>query len=167
MGMLAVVIGASYPQSADARGLGRALRVARAAGAAAKVYGAQSSGEHVLTVTELAECLRKERAISVSEAHLSAEAAWLSAEVARIESLSASLEREGKTLNEYDATAVDRYNAKVRGFRKAASGYEQREKSYNVSVDARNALGTAYNQACYGKSYYEDDYASAAMIASQ
>jgi len=155
------------PSEAEARGLGRALRAVRVAAGVAKVYGRASTGEVVLTTQELADCIRRSGQVDAGDAALAAERAELDTGFEKIDALGAAVERSAATVDEYDAVSVDNHNAKVSSYRRQVKAYEKREAEFNARVVEHNGVVTSYNAACYGKSYYEDDYSSAAALASQ
>jgi hypothetical protein len=163
--ILLVLLAALLPKDADARGLGRALRVARVAAGAARVYGRIETGEHVMTVSELSVCIRTIRQADAGDATLAAERAALDSEAKRLERLAAEIERDGPRVDRYDQASVDKFNGRVTTFERAATALEARGAKFDASVTAHNLVVSSYNANCYGRSYYEDDYSKAERLS--
>lgn len=152
-----LVIALATPAHAGRVSVGTAMRALRATATTARVYGRTSDGTYVLSASELAACLEKQRRLETSDATLDATAAAIESTESRLIARLADIERAAATLNQYDAAAVDRHNAKVRTLQGEAAALERKIAAFNQSVEELNTMAESFNANCAGRSYYTED----------
>jgi chromosome segregation ATPase len=146
--------------AAVARGSGSSSSSAASSSAAQKTYGAD-----ILTVDQLAACLKTASELDTASQSVDTERGALQARVSEVDARRAKLEEAKAKLNRSSKTAVDRHNAAIDSFNKLVDETKAKQAAFNNRVRAQNANVDAYNGQC-AKRYYADDLAAARQKAN-
>jgi len=160
----------------DAGGMGRFLGslVARGAVREAIVAGRSQSQSYapkaytaeVLTVAQLATCIKKASKLDEDSERLEASRAVFLSSKSEIDLASAAIEFQRPRVDHYSQKSVDAFNALINRYNILVTNGKAKQVSFNALVDAHNAEADAYNAECV-KKYYADDLPDAQKLAAQ
>jgi hypothetical protein len=165
-------------QPADAGGMGRFLGslVARGIvrGAIApgrsnpppQSYEAKSYTPDVLTVEQLANCIKKATKLDGDSERLEIIRTALLVSKSEIDLSSATVEFQRTRVDHYSQKSVDAFNALINRYNILVTNGKAKQASLNALVDAFNIEVDAYNAACV-KKYYADDLPDAQALAAK
>jgi chromosome segregation ATPase len=128
--------------------------------AAAKSYGAD-----ILTVDQLAACLKSASDLDGASQKIDTERGALEARISGVDARRAKLEETKAKLNRSSQAAVDRHNAQIKDYDKLVGETKAKQNAFNERVRAQNARVDGYNGQC-AKRYYVDDLAAAKQKAN-
>jgi hypothetical protein len=156
LGTVAVIALAVGP--ADAGGMGRFLGslVARGVVREAIVAGRSQSQSYapktytadVLTVAQLATCIKKASKLDGDSERLEAGRAVLSSSKSEIDLSSAAIEFQRPRVDHYSQDSVNAFNALINRYNILVTDGKAKQGSFNALVDAHNAEADAYNAEC-------------------
>jgi hypothetical protein len=171
---LSVLPYASIPS--DARGMGRFLGslVARGAAREAIVVGRSQSQSYapktytadVLTVMQLATCIKKASKLDEDSDRLEASRTVFLSSKSEIDLASTAIEFQRPRVDHYSQKSVDAFNALINRYNILVTNGKAKQASFNTLVDAHNAEADAHNAECV-KKYYADDLPDAQKLAAQ
>jgi hypothetical protein len=161
---LAVSISMSSPL--EARGMGRFLGglLARGAVSTAVHSGTSSSASSatksytsdVLTVSQLAQCIKKASTLDEDSDRLEGRRSALSSSTSAVDSSSATIEQQRSTLDRGSKRAVASFNALVDRHNGLVSAAKSQQTEFNAAIELHNVDVNSYNGEC-AKKYYADD----------
>ena len=163
------VIILSAAPSADARGGGRFLGGLLARGAArAGVHSipTKSYTQDVLTVEQLASCIRKAGKLDEESDRLESVRALLQNDVSQVELSSSMIELQRSRVDTYSKVSVEAFNRSIDTHNKLVIAAKARQVDFNSAIDRHNSDANAYNGEC-AKKYYADDLADAQKLAAK
>jgi len=165
---------ASIPS--DARGMGRFMGslVARGAVHEAIVAGRSQSQSYapkaytadVLTVAQLATCIKKASKLDEDSERLEASRAVFLSSKSEIDLASTAIEFQRPRVDHYSQKSIDAFNALINRYNILVTNGRAKQVSFNAFVDAHNREADAYNAECV-KKYYADDLPDARKLAAQ
>jgi len=171
---LSILLCAEKP--ADAGGMGRFLGslVARglvregiAAGRSqSQSYALKVYTPDILTVEQLANCIKKATKLDGDSELLKVIQAPLASSQSEIDLSSTAIEFQRPRVDQYSQKSVDAFNALIARYKILAASRKAKEDSFNALVVAHNAEIDAYNAGCV-KKYYADDLPGAQTLAAQ
>jgi hypothetical protein len=171
---LSILLCAAKPS--DAGGMGRFLGslVARGAVREAIVAGRSQSQSYapkaytaeVLTVAQLATCIKKASKLDEDSERLEASRAVFLSAKSEIDLSSAAIEFQRPRVDHYSQKSVDAFNALINRYNIFVTNGKTKQDSFNALVDAHNSEANAYNAECV-KKYYADDLPDAQELAAQ
>jgi hypothetical protein len=176
LGLLALGSGEAFAGGFMKSLVGRAA-VRGAVGAASGSSGSSSSSasssspaaraypSDILTVDQLAACLKTASDLDGASQAIDTERGALEPRISEVETRRAKLEEAKAKLNRSSKTAVDRHNAEIKGYNKLVGETKTKQNAFNERVRAQNARVDAYNGQC-AKRYYVDDLAAAKQKAN-
>jgi hypothetical protein len=164
-------------QPSDAGGMGRFLgslvarglvREAIVAGRsnAQPQYLPKSYTPDVLTVEQLANCIKKATKLDRDGERLEGIRTVLLASKSEIDVSGATIELQRTRVDHYDQKSVDWFNALIDRHNALVTDGKAKQASLNALVDGFNVEVDAYNAACV-KKYYADDLPDAQKLAAQ
>jgi hypothetical protein len=156
----------------EARGMGRFLGglLARGAASAAVHSGtggrsyAKSYSPDVLTVTQLAQCIKKAGKLDQDSDQLEASRTTLRSATSGVERSSAMVEHQRGRVDQYSKASVEAFNTLIDRHNKLVIDAKARQSSFNLVIDGHNIEVNAYNSECT-KKYYADDLQDAQKLA--
>ncbi len=161
---------------ADAGGMGRFLGSLMARGAVREAiiagrsqsqsYAPKNYSIDVLTVEQLANCIRTAGKLDGDDKILEATRSELLASKSFIDKASIDVEFERLKIDRYSHKSVDVFNALVNRYNALVIDGKAKQTNLNALVDAFNIQVDAYNAACV-KKYYADDLSDAEKLAAQ
>jgi hypothetical protein len=166
----------SFGKSSDARGLGRFLGglLGRGLAREAIVTGQRSNiqpqylpktyGPDILTVEQLAACIKKAVILDENSERLEASRTTLLSSGSEIDLSSAAIEFQRPRVDHYSKKSVDAFNALINRYNVLAVNGKAKQASFNALVDTHNTEAGAYNVEC-AKKYYADDLTDAQKLA--
>jgi hypothetical protein len=157
---------------AEARGGGRFLGslLSRGAVAAATHSGSSSSAgaksytADVLTVAQLAQCIRKAGKLDGDSERLEANRSAVTQAEAAVESSKAEIDNRRARVDQRSRASVNAFNAMIDRHNSLVENAKARQAGFNSEIDAHNTEVGAYNAECARK-YYADDLAAAQKLA--
>jgi hypothetical protein len=175
--ILALSILLCAAKSSDAGGMGRFLGSLVARGV---VRGAIAPGHSnpqpqylpksytpdVLTVEQLANCIKKATKLDGDSERLEVIRTALLASKSEIDLSSATVEFQRTRVDHYSQKSVDAFNALINRYNILVTNGQAKQASFNALVDAHNTEADAYNAGCV-KKYYADDLTDAQKLAAQ
>jgi hypothetical protein len=172
---LSILLCAAKPS--DARGLGGFLEALLARGLVrgAIIAGRSNSQPQylpkfytpdVLTVEQLANCIKKAAKLDGDSELLKVIRAPLVSSQSEIDLSSTAIEFQRPRVDQYSQKSVDAFNALIARYKILAANRKAKEDSFNALVVAHNAEIDAYNAGCV-KKYYADDLSDAQKLAAQ
>lgn len=171
---LSILPCASIPS--NARGMGRFLGslVARGAVREAIVAGRSESQSFapkaytadVLTVAQLATCIKKASKLDEDSDRLEASRTVLLSSKSDIDMARTAIEFQRPRVDHYSQKSVDAFNALINRYNMLVTAGKAKQVSFNALVDTHNTEADAYNTECV-KKYYADDLPDAQKIATQ
>ena len=176
--VLALSILLCAAQPADAGGMGRFLGslvargVVRGAIAPGRSnppppsYEAKSYTPDVLTVEQLANCIKKATKLDGDSERLEVIRTALLASKSEIDLSSATVEFQRTRVDHYSQKSVDTFNALISRYNILVTNGKTKQAKLNALVDAFNIEVDAYNPVCV-KKYYADDLPDAQKLAAQ
>jgi hypothetical protein len=172
--VLCGLLGIAKP--ADAGGMGRFLGslVARGAVREAIVVGRSQSQSYapktytadVLTVAQLAACIKKASKLDGDSERLETSRAVFLSSKSEIDLASAAIEFQRPRVDHYSQQSVDAFNTLINRYNVLVTDGKAKQVSFNALVDAHNVEADAYNAECV-KKYYADDLPDAQKLAAQ
>jgi hypothetical protein len=177
---LAIALAPSYlmfaSKPADAGGMGRFLgslvargvvREAITAGRSqSQSYAPKVYNSDVLTVAQLAACIKKASKLDGDTERLEASRAVFLSSKSEIDLSSAAIELQRPRVDYYSQKSVDAFNALINRYNILVTDGKAKQVSFNALVDGRNAEADVYNAECV-KKYYADDLPDAQKLAAQ
>jgi uncharacterized protein (DUF3084 family) len=156
----------------EARGLGSFLEallaraVARGAVGAAKhsTDTAKSYTPDVLTVEQLAQCIKKANKLDEDSGRLEAGRAELQSSVTQIDLSEAMIAGQRGRVDQYSRASVEAFNALIDRHNRLVGAAKAKQSGFNALVDMHNKDVEVYNIEC-AKSYYADDLTAANKLA--
>jgi hypothetical protein len=164
--MLTLPICVSSP--AQAGGMGRFLGslLARGAVSAAVHSGTSSSSaaksytSDVLTVPQLALCIKRASRLDEDSDRLESGRTELSASTSAVDQSSAAIEQQRLSLDRTSKAAIGSFNALIDRHNALVSAAKSKQAEFNASIDLHNTDVNSYNGDC-AKKYYADDLTEA------
>jgi hypothetical protein len=120
----------------------------------------------VLTVEQLANCIKKAAKLDGDSQRLEVIRTALLASKSEIDLSSATVEFQRGRVDHYSQKSVDAFNALIDRHNTLVINGKAKQASFNAVVDASNIEVDAYNAACV-KKYYADDLPDAQKLAAQ
>jgi hypothetical protein len=176
--VLAVSILLCAAKPSDAGGMGRFLGslVARGAVREAVVVGRSNAQPQsfapksytpdVLTVAQLANCIKKASKLDEDSERLEASRAVFLSSKSEIDLSSAAIESQRTRVDHYSQKSVDAFNALINRYNVLVTNGKAKQAGFNALVGAHNTEADAYNAECV-KKYYADDLPDAQKLAAQ
>lgn len=171
---LSILPCASIPS--DARGMGRFLGslVARGAAREAIVAGRAPSQSYapkvydadVLTVAQLATCIKKASKLDEDSERLEGSRAVLLSSKSEIDLASTAIEFQRPRVDHYSQKSVEAFNGLINRYNVLVTNGKAKQISFNALVETHNAEIDGYNAGCV-KKYYADDLPEAQKLAAQ
>lgn len=171
---LSGLLGVAKP--ADAGGMGRFLGslVARGAVREAIIAGRSQSQSYapkiytadVLTVAQLAVCIKKASKLDGDSERLEANRNALLSSKSEIDLASAAIEFQRPRVDHYSQQSVDAFNTLINRYNVLVINGKAKQVNFNALVGVHNAEADAYNTECV-KKYYADDLPDAQKLAAQ
>ncbi len=172
---LSILLCAAKPS--DARGLGGFLEALLARGLVrgAIIAGRSNSQPQylpksytpdVLTVEQLANCIKKAGKLDGDSQQLEVIRTALLASKSEIDLSSATVEFQRTRVDHYSQKSVDTFNALISRYNILVTNGKTKQAKLNALVDAFNIEVDAYNPVCV-KKYYADDLPDAQKLAAQ
>jgi hypothetical protein len=172
---LSILLCAAKPS--DAGGMGRFLgslvargvvREAIVAGRsnAQPQYLPKSYTPDVLTVEQLANCIKKAAKLDGDSERLEVIRTALLASKSEIDLSSATVEFQRIRVDHHSQKWVDAFNALINRYNILVTNGKSKQANFNALVDAHNTEADAYNAGCV-KKYYADDLPDAQKLAAQ
>jgi hypothetical protein len=161
----------------DARGLGGFLEALLARGLVrgAIIAGRSNSQPQylpksytpdVLTVEQLAVCIKKAAKLDGDSQQLEIVRTGVLASQSEIDLSSATVELQRTRVDHYSQKSVDAFNALIDRHNTLVVNGKAKQANFNALVDASNVEIGAYNAGCV-KKYYADDLPDAQKLAAQ
>lgn len=129
-------------------------------------YAPKTYTPDVLTVEQLAGCLKQARKLDGDDAQLEATRSELLASASEIDRSSAAIELQRTRINHYSQQSVDAFNALITRYNSLVTSGKARQAKFNSNVNAFNSRVNAYNLICV-KKYYAEDLPDAQKLAAQ
>jgi hypothetical protein len=129
-------------------------------------YLPKSYTPDVLTVEQLANCIKKAAKLDGDGERLEAIRTALLASKSEIDLSSATVEFQRTRVDHYSQKSVDAFNALIARYNILVTKGQAKQASFNALVDAHNTEADAYNAGCV-KKYYADDLPDAQKLAAQ
>jgi hypothetical protein len=161
---------ASNVSPAEARGAGRFLGslLARGAVSVAAHSGttsyAKSYSPDVLTVAQVAQCIRKAGKLDSDAERLEVVRTTVRSAVSGVDQSASALENQRARLDRSSKASVQAFNAAVDRHNKLIADAKARQTEFNSSIDGHNVEAETYNLECARK-YYADDLSEAQKLA--
>jgi hypothetical protein len=173
--VLSCLLSAAKPS--DARGLGGFLEALLARGLvrgaiiagrsnATPTYAPKIYTSDVLTVAQLAVCVKQASKLDGDSERLEATRSVFIASKSELDLSSAAVEFQRTRVDHYSQKSVDAFNALIEHHNILVTNGKAKQASFNALVDALNVQVDAYNAACV-KKYYADDLLDAQKLAPQ
>ena len=158
--------------SADARGMGRFMGGLLARGAAnAAVHSTTSSSSSVksytpdvLTVTQLAQCIKKASRLDEESDRLETSRTALQSSTSQVDMSLATIEQQRSRLDRSSRASVNSFNALIDRHNTLVTAAKTKQVDFNSAIDAHNSEVNVYNGDC-AKKYYADDLTEAQKLA--
>jgi hypothetical protein len=173
---LALSVLAHAAEPAKAGGMGRFLGslVARGAVRGAIIAGRSQSetyapkvyGSDVLTVEQLALCVKQAGKLDGDNERLEADRSTLLASKSAIDASIIEVESQRPLVDHYSKRSVEAFNALVDRYNGLVANGKAKQASFNAAIDTFNFQVNAYNATCV-KKYYADDLPDAQKLAAQ
>jgi hypothetical protein len=174
--LLALAILLCASELSDAGGMGRFLGslVARGVVREAITAGRSQSQSYapkvytadVLTVAQLAVCLKQASKLDGDNERLEATRTVFLSSKSEIDLASAAVELQRPSVDHYSQKSVDAFNALIVRYNTLVTNGRAKQVTFNALVDAFNFQVDAYNATCV-KKYYADDLPDAQKLAAQ
>lgn len=175
-----LLVALSDVSPANAGGGGRFLGslLARGAVSAAVHSGTTSSGSassgtasypksyspDVLTVAQLAQCIRKAGKLDSEAERLEVVRTAVRSVVSAVDQSASALENQRARLDRSSKVSVQSFNAAVDRHNKLIADAKARQTEFNSSIEGHNVEAETYNLECARK-YYADDLSAAQKLA--
>jgi hypothetical protein len=127
-------------------------------------YLPKTYGPDVLTVDQLATCIRKAAKLDGDDQQLEIMRAALLASTPEIDRLSVTIEFQRAHVDQYSQKSVDAFNALINRYNALVVNGKAKQANFNALVAAQNVEVDAYNAACATR-YYADDLPEAQKLA--
>jgi hypothetical protein len=148
-----------------ARGLMREAIVAGRSNAPPQ-YLPKSYTPDVLTVEQLANCIKKATKLDGDSERLEGIRTALLGSKSEIDLSSATIELQRTRVDHYSQKSVDAFNALIGRYNALVTDGKAKQASLNALVDTFNIEVDAYNAGCV-KKYYADDLPEAQKLVAQ
>lgn len=129
-------------------------------------YAPKAYTADVLTVAQLATCIRKASKLDEDSDRLEASRTVFLSSKSEIDLASTAIEFQRPRVDHYSQKSVDAFNALINRYNMLVTNGKTKQASFNALVDAHNAEADAYNAECV-KKYYADDLPDAQKLAAQ
>jgi hypothetical protein len=129
-------------------------------------YLPKSYTPDVLTVEQLANCIKKAAKLDGDGERLEVIRTALLASKSEIDLSSATVEFQRTRVDHYSQKSVDAFNALINRYNILVTNGKSKQANFNALVDAHNTEADAYNAGCV-KKYYADDLPDAQKLAAQ
>src|SRR3954452_11262825 len=157
---------------ADARGGGRFIGGLLARGAARAAVQVPSHlppiknyTPDVLTVEQLASCIRKAGKLDEESDRLESARGLLRNDASQVELSSSMIEFQRNRVDTYRKASVDAFNRSIDTHNKLVTATKARQTDFNSAIDRHNVEANAYNTEC-AKKYFADDLTEAQKLAA-
>ena len=178
-GLLACFFCSSLP--AESRGMGKFLggMLARGAVSAAVHSGTSSSSSassssstssaktypsDVLTVAQLAQCLKGAAKLDETNERLEVDRKALQSSVSDVDQSKAAIDQQRSSLNRQSKASVNAFNASVDRYNVLVAGAKTKQTDFNSAINAYNVEIDSHNNDCV-KKYYASDLPDAKKLA--
>jgi hypothetical protein len=170
-GLLACCFCSSLP--AESRGMGKFLggMLARGAVSAAVHSGTSSSTSSaktypsdVLTVAQLAQCLKGAAKLDETNERLELDRKTLQSSVSDVDQSKAAIDQQRSSLNRQSKASVNAFNASVDRYNVLVAGAKTKQTDFNSAINAYNVEVDSHNNDCV-KKYYASDLPDAKKVA--
>lgn len=154
----------------EAGGMGRLLGglLARGAVVAAVHSGTSSAAKSytpdVLTVAQLAQCMKTAARLDEAGDRLEADRIALRAATSEVDLSSSTIEAQRSSLDRRSQAAINAFNAMIDRHNTLLNAAKAKQVDFNSAIDAHNGDVNVYNGDC-AKKYYADDLAEAQKLA--
>lgn len=149
-----------------ARGVAReAVGAAARSSSAETVYAPKTYGPDVLTVDQLAACMKKATALDGESDRIESARASLLTIKSAIDAKVTAIELKRVALDRYSKKSVDDFNAVIESYNALVSAGKAKQADFNAAVDNHNVVVDGYNIACV-KKYYADDMEEAKKLVA-
>jgi len=129
-------------------------------------YLPKSYTADVLTVEQLANCIKKASKLDEDSQQLEVIRTALLASKSEIDQSSATVEFQRTRVDHYSQKSVDAFNALIDRHNSLVINGKAKQANFNALVDGFNIKVNAYNAGCV-KKYYADDLPDAQKLAQQ
>ncbi|WP_354200027.1 hypothetical protein [Bradyrhizobium sp. JR4.1] len=129
------------------------------------VYVPKTYGPDVLTVDQLAVCMKRANALDGENDRIEGARSSLQTMKLAIDAKATDVEFKRIAMNRYSKKSVDDFNALIESYNALVTAGKARQADFNASVDAHNVGVDGYNAACV-KRYYADDMEEAKKLAA-
>jgi hypothetical protein len=169
-GIAILMCGLCLPTASEAGGMGKFLGglLARGAVVAAVHAGSSSAAKSytpdVLTVAQLADCIKRASKLDTDSEHIENDRGGLSQAQSEVDQSSATVEQQRSSVNHRSRASVNAFNTLVDRHNALVAGVKDRQVTFNAAVDVHNVEANSYNGAC-AKKYYADDLAEARKLS--
>jgi hypothetical protein len=173
---LALSLLAYAADHANAGGMGRFLGSLLARGAVrgaiiagrsqSETYAPKVYGPDLLTVDQLALCIKQASKLDGDSERLEADRGTLLASKSAIDAASAEVELQRPLVDHYSKRSVEAFNALIEHYNGFVISGKAKQTSFNMAVDTFNFQVNAYDATCV-KKYYADDLPDAQKLAAQ
>ncbi|HEY5069994.1 MAG TPA: hypothetical protein VII37_09390 [Candidatus Acidoferrum sp.] len=119
----------------------------------------------VLTVEQLATCIKKAGKLDGESTRLDAERGSLLALTSQVELSSTAIEFQRSRIDQYSKASVDAFNASIGTHNRLVMNAKARNAEFNSGIDKHNGEANAFNSEC-AKKYYAEDLADAQKLAA-
>lgn len=172
--IVSIFVGSAFISvAAEARGggkflgslLGRAAIKGAAGAGSSSSNGIKTYGPDVLTVSQLAQCIRKAGKLDDDSTRLEGERAILQASSSSIDASRSQVSAARTVVDNRSQRSVDAFNVLVDRHNELVRKGKSDQLAFNIGVGRHNADVDAYNADC-GKNYYSSDLDAAQALAS-
>jgi hypothetical protein len=119
----------------------------------------------ILTVAQLATCIKKASKLDEDSEQLEASRTTLLSSQSDIDLLSATIEFQRPRVDHSSQKSVNAFNAVINRYNILVTNGKAKQASFNALVAVHNIEADAYNAEC-AKKYYADDLADAQKLAA-
>lgn len=126
---------------------------------------AKTYGPNILTVDQLAACLKTASGLDTSSQSIDTERAALEKRISDVDARRTRLEEAKRKIDRSSKSAIDRHNAAIASYNKLVNEAKAKQTAFNERVRTQNAKVDAYNGEC-AKQYYAEDLAAARAKAN-
>jgi hypothetical protein len=165
-----LISGLCLPTASEAGGMGKFLGglLARGAVVAAVHAGSSSAAKSytpdVLTVPQLADCIKRASKLDGDGEQIESDRGALSQAISEVDQTSAAVDEQRSSVNHRSSASVNAFNDLVDRYNTLVADAKDRQSTFNAAVDAHNVDVDSYNGAC-AKKYYADDLGEAKKLS--
>ena len=131
-----------------------------------ETYAPKVYGSDVLTVEQLALCIKQASKLDGDNERLEADRSTLLVSKSAIDASSMEVELQRPLVDHYSKRSVEAFNALIDRYNGLVTSRKAKQASFNAIVDTFDFQVNAYNAACV-KQYYADDLPDAQKLAAQ